>query len=133
MARYGNLSFSEVLEPAIRLAEDGFPIYEGLHDSLAASFDRFNERYPTTAEVYYPDGRLPEIGEVWRNPGFADALKTMCAAEREAKGRGRIAGYRGCPRRLLQGADRRTHRRVHHDQPGRRRQRVGPHRSAVLR
>lgn len=92
VARYGNLSFSEVLEPAIRLAEDGFPIYEGLHDSLAASFDRFNERYPTTAEVYYPDGRVPEIGEVWRNPGFADALKTMCAAEREAKGRGRIAG-----------------------------------------
>ncbi len=92
VARYGNLSFSEVLAPAIRLAEDGFPIYEGLHDSLAASFDRFNERYPTTAEVYYPDGRVPEIGEVWRNPDFAEALKTMCAAEREARGRGRSAG-----------------------------------------
>ena len=92
VARYGNLSFSEVLAPAIRLAEDGFPIYEGLRDSLAASFDRFNERYPTTAEVYYPDGRVPEIGEVWRNPDFAEALKTMCAAEREARGRGRSAG-----------------------------------------
>ena len=92
VARYGNLSFSEILEPAIRLAEDGFPVYEGLRDSLAASFDRFNERYPTTAEVYYPGGRVPEIGEVWRNPGFAETLKTMSAAEREARGRGRSAG-----------------------------------------
>ena len=101
VAQYGNLSFAEVLEPAIRLAEDGFPIYEGLHDSLAASFDRFNERYPTTAEVYYPDGRVPEIGEVWRNPDFAGALKVMCAAEREARGRGRVAGIEVARGRLL--------------------------------
>ena len=92
VARYGNLSFSQVLEPAIRLAEDGFPVYEGLHESLASSFDRFNERYPTTAEVYYPNGRVPEIGEVWRNPDFAAALKTMCEAEDRAKSKGRIAG-----------------------------------------
>ena len=92
VARYGNLSFSQVLEPAIRLAEDGFPIYEGLHESLASTFDRFNERYPTTAEVYYPNGRVPEIGEVWRNPDFATALKTMCKAEDRTRGKGRIAG-----------------------------------------
>ena len=92
VARYGNLSFSQVLEPAIRLAEDGFPIYEGLHESLASTFDRFNERYPTTAEVYYPNGRVPEIGEVWRNPDFATALKTMCKAEDRTRGKGRIVG-----------------------------------------
>ena len=92
VARYGNLSFSQVLQPAIELAEKGFPIYEGLHNSLASSFDKFNERYPTTAEVYYPNGTVPETGDVWRNPDFAEMLKTMARAEDAAKGRGRVAG-----------------------------------------
>ena len=85
VARYGNLSFSHVLQSAIKLAEDGFPVYDRLHESLASSFDRFNERYPTTAEVYYPNGRVPNTGEVWRNPEFAWVLKTMCEAENGAQ------------------------------------------------
>ena len=92
VARYGNLSFSQVLQPAIELAESGFPVYHGLHESLASSFDKFTERYPTTAEVYYPNGRVPQTGEVLRNPDFAAALRTMCEAEDRAKGKGRIAG-----------------------------------------
>ena len=92
VARYGNLSFSQVLQPAIELAESGFPVYQGLHESLASSFDKFTERYPTTAEVYYPNGRVPQTGEVLRNPDFAAALRTMCEAEDRAKGKGRIAG-----------------------------------------
>ena len=92
VARYGKLSFSEVLQPAISLAEGGFPVYDRLHESLSSSFDKFNERYPTTAELYYPAGRVPETGEVWRNPDFAAVLRTMCEAERGAGGKGRIKG-----------------------------------------
>ena len=92
VARYGNLSFSQVLMPAIVLAEDGFPMYERLHDSLASSYDKFRERYPTTAEVYYPNGRVPETGEVWRNPDFAATLRTMCEAEDGARRKGRTPG-----------------------------------------
>jgi len=88
VARYGNLSFSQVLQPAVELAEDGFPMYE----TLESSFDKFNQRYPTTAEVYYPGGRVPETGEVWRNPDFAATLRTMAEAEDGAKGKGRTAG-----------------------------------------
>ena len=96
VARYGTLSFSEVLQPAISLAEDGFPVYDRLHESLSSSFDKFNERYPTTAELYYPAGRVPETGEVWRNPDFAAVLRTMCEAER---GAGARAASRGSRRR----------------------------------
>jgi gamma-glutamyltranspeptidase/glutathione hydrolase len=92
IARYGNLSFSQVLQPAIELAENGFPIYEQLHQSLVNGFSKFNERYPTTAEVYYPEGRVPEVGEVWRNPDFAATLRTLCEAEEGARGKGRIPG-----------------------------------------
>ena len=92
VARYGTLSLSQLLQPAIQLAENGFPVYDRLHDSLASSFGKFNERYPTTAEVYYPDGRVPQTGEIFRNPDFAGVLQAMCKAEKGAGGKGRIKG-----------------------------------------
>ncbi len=92
VARFGTLSFSEVLEPAIELSEEGFPVYEGLHESLKESLEKFTERYPTTGEVYCPGGSAPEVGEVIRNPDWAGVLRRMCQAEAEAKGKGRVAG-----------------------------------------
>jgi len=92
VARYGKLSFSAVLEPAIRLAQDGFPVYERLRESLISSFDKFNELYPTTAELYYPGGQVPDVGEIWRNPDFAAMLQIMCKAEDGAAGKSRISG-----------------------------------------
>ncbi len=92
LARFGTMSFAQVLQPAIELAEDGFPVYEGLYLNLAAGAERFIELYPTTAEIYVPDGRVPQVGELLRNPNFAGALRTMCRAEKLAKHKGRIAG-----------------------------------------
>ena len=92
VARFGTMSFSQVLQPAIELAENGFPVYEALHNSLSGNFHRFTELYPTTGHVYLPDGRVPSVGEVFRNPDFAQALKTMCRAEEESQGKGRVAG-----------------------------------------
>ena len=92
VARFGTMSFSQVLQPAIELAENGFPVYEGLHTFLSDNFDKFTDRYPTTAKVYCPSGRAPNVGEVFRNPDFADMLRMMCRAEDEARSRGRVAG-----------------------------------------
>ena len=92
LSRFGTMSYSQVLQPAIHLAEDGFPVYQKLHDSLASSRSKYMDLYPTTGEVYFPDGRVPEVGEILRNPDFAEMLKTMCRAEEAAAGRGRVAG-----------------------------------------
>ncbi len=92
LSRFGTMSYSQVLQPAIRLAEDGFPVYQKLHDSLASSQSKYMDLYPTTGEVYFPDGRVPEVGEILRNPDFAEMLKTMCRAEEDAAGNGRSAG-----------------------------------------
>jgi gamma-glutamyltranspeptidase/glutathione hydrolase len=92
VARFGTMSFSQVLQPAIELAEDGFPVYEELHDYLAAHVDQFTARYPTTGQVYYPDKRVPEVSERLRNPDWANVLKSMCRAEAAAQHKGRIAG-----------------------------------------
>lgn len=92
LARFGTMSFSQVLQPAIELAENGFPVYYRLHASLAANARKFTELYPTTVEIYCPDGRVPEVGEVFRHPDWANVLKLMCQAEAAVQHKGRVAG-----------------------------------------
>ena len=92
LARFGTLSFSDILQPTVELAEDGFPVYESLHLRVAESVRKFTELYPTTGEVYCPEGRAPQVGEIFRNPDFGAMLRIMCRAEKEAKGKGRVAG-----------------------------------------
>jgi gamma-glutamyltranspeptidase/glutathione hydrolase len=94
VVRFGTMSFAQVLQPAVELAENGFPVYEGLRASLTANVRKFSQRYPTTAEIYCPRGRVPDVGEVLRNPDWADVLKTMCQAEAAARHRGRVAGIK---------------------------------------
>ena len=95
VSRFGSMSFSQILQPAIELAENGFPMYQGLHDRLANDFQKFTELYPTTGEVYYPHGRVPEVGEVFRNPEFAESLRIMCRGETASQHQGRVPGIQG--------------------------------------
>lgn len=92
VARFGTMSFAQILQPAIELAENGFPVYEGLHTAIRTNARKFSERYPTTAEIYCPKGCVPEVSDVLRNPDWADALKAMCRAEAAANNKGRVAG-----------------------------------------
>ncbi|MBC8230322.1 gamma-glutamyltransferase family protein [bacterium] len=92
VARFGTMHFAQILQPAIELAENGFPVYDRLHNSLAGSVQKFTELYPTTGEVYCPNGQAPETGEIFRNPDWAGMLKLMCSAEEAAMHKGRIAG-----------------------------------------
>src|SRR5512134_1817869 len=92
LARFGTLRFADVLQPAIELADHGFPIYEGLQEHLAANREKYLTLYPTTGALYLPGGRVPEVGEVWRNPEWANVLKRLCEAEVAAAHKGRTAG-----------------------------------------
>jgi gamma-glutamyltranspeptidase/glutathione hydrolase len=109
LTRFGTKRLSEVLAPAVELA-DGFPVYDLLHDALVA--ERKNcERYPRTMAVYYPGGRTPEVGEMFRQPDLARTLRAIVAAEeaefRRSKDRvkaieaGRAAFYTGDVARRL--------------------------------
>src|SRR5262245_17134650 len=60
LAKYGTKSLSDVLQPAIELA-DGFPMYEFLHHYLETE-RRFCEPYAWTLRSYYPDGRIQPGG-----------------------------------------------------------------------
>lgn len=86
VARFGSLSFAKVLEPAIELADNGFPVYPGLHNALRRSVEKFTRCYPSTAAIYCPDGRVPEVGEILRNPDWAELLRSMAQGEAAASG-----------------------------------------------
>ncbi len=92
LARFGTMGFGDILQPAIELAENGYPVYQGLHNSLVGNQAKFIELYPSTGEVYLPSGRVPQVGAIHRNPEWAETLRTLCRAEKAAAARGRVAG-----------------------------------------
>ena len=99
--RWGTMSFAQVLEPAIDVAENGFPMGEGLARSIRRS-EKIH-KYPTTMKVYYPDGRPPEPGEIFRNPDAARMLKKLVEAEQAALGKGRSEALRAARDRFYKG------------------------------
>jgi gamma-glutamyltranspeptidase / glutathione hydrolase len=99
--RWGTLSFEQVLQPAIELAEQGFPISEAAAYDIATTKKIL--KYPTTTRIYTPNGRVPQPGEVFRNPDLATTLKKLVEAERAAKPSGRHAALEAVRDRFYKG------------------------------
>ncbi len=92
LARFGTFRLGQVLQPAIELAESGFPVYEELRNCIAANARHFAEHYPSTYKLYCPAGRVPEVGDLLPNPDLARTFRLICQAEADASGKGRVAG-----------------------------------------
>jgi gamma-glutamyltranspeptidase/glutathione hydrolase len=102
LARVGTMSFAAVVAPALELAEGGFPMHAALRGpapahqlgdfSLAGSAELFRTTWPTSAAVYLPNGALPDVGALVRNPDLARTFRLMVAAEDAAVGHGRHHG-----------------------------------------
>ena len=88
--RFGKKKFSEVLAPAIRAAEDGFPVTEWTSALWAANADylRGNE---AAAQTYLPDNRAPGVGQIFRNPDLARSLRLIAQGGRDAFYKGELA------------------------------------------
>jgi gamma-glutamyltranspeptidase/glutathione hydrolase len=91
LRRYGTMSFVEVAAAAIRWARDGFPMYPLMAESLKRH-EADHRSWPSTAAIFLPNGRVPEVGEVFRQTDLAASLQYMADEERAAAPRGREAG-----------------------------------------
>ena len=110
----GTMRLEQVMQPAIELA-DGFPMYAFLRDNFVSE-RKATEQYEWSAKTYYPDGRIPEVGEIFRQPNLARTLRAIVAAEQAAFARthdrraairaGRDAFYTGDIARRIAAADR---------------------------
>src|SRR6187455_1372358 len=99
--RWGTMSFAQVLEQAIDVAENGFPIGDGLARAIAGS--RKIQKYPTTKKVYFPGGKAPRPGDIFRNTDSARMLRKLVEAEQAAAGQGRSAALRAARDRFYKG------------------------------
>jgi gamma-glutamyltranspeptidase/glutathione hydrolase len=90
IARHGSMPLAEILAPALRLAEEGFPVAP-----LTAHFwKRGAEKQLASApggRALTLDGRGPRAGEIFRNPGLARTFRTMAGGGKEAYYHGDIA------------------------------------------
>ncbi|MDE0122742.1 MAG: gamma-glutamyltransferase family protein [bacterium] len=86
--RYGTKSLSEVIAPAIQYAEDGIPHYRQMIDflGLEPTIRQFRLFPPGGLEVFYEDGKLPEEGSLFFQPGLAATLRSLAAAEASSAG-----------------------------------------------
>lgn len=94
--RFGRLPLSEVLQPAIDYAEEGYPISPTLGKFWKKTYQTFSDFltdpvYTHWFETFAPKGRPPEIGELWSSLDHADTLRSIAETNAESFYRGELA------------------------------------------
>ena len=87
--RFGKLPMSELMAPAVRYAEEGFPVSELIAYYWQRS--QFLGRFPGFKKTFLPNGRAPRKGELFRNPQLARTLRLIGEQGRDAFYKGEIA------------------------------------------
>lgn len=94
--KYGRLPLKQSLAPAIRIASEGFPVYERMAKGYALRREEM-EKYPGTREVYLRNGRPIQTGDIFRQPELAHTLTLLAEHGRDGFYKGETA------RKLLAG------------------------------
>lgn len=94
--KFGKLSLAETLKPAIRYAEEGYPLTPVLGKSWKEAYNEFKatftaEEYQAWFDTFAPEGKAPEIGGIWSSPGHAATLKEIGQTEARSFYEGPIA------------------------------------------
>jgi len=89
---YGSQSLEHILEPATKLAGEGFPVYPTLRKALVANTERFLKEWPSSAEIFHPEGKAPSVGSIIKNPDLARTFKKISQVYEKACRSGRSAG-----------------------------------------
>lgn len=74
--KYGSLPWSRLLEPAVKLAREGFSVTPLIQEGLM-SVRKEMQKYPASAAMFYPDGKVPAIGQVIKFPDLAHTLERI--------------------------------------------------------
>jgi gamma-glutamyltranspeptidase/glutathione hydrolase len=99
--RWGTMSFAQVLQPAIEVAENGFPIGERMASAIATS--RKLKKYPSSVKVYFPGGDAPKAGDIFKNPDLGRTLRKLVEAEKANAAKGRHEALKAARDRFYKG------------------------------
>ena len=112
LAEFGTMSLADVLEPALALAQEGFPMHVGLAGETPKDVDpqnagagaslrvfakRFLTEWPSTGRVYLPDGEVPRSARssrIRRSQNFSRGCSMRKRRRKIADARRRCARHR---------------------------------------
>ncbi len=89
---HGRLPLGELLQPAIRYARDGFPVSSRVHADFAGCAALLQAE-KSTADIYLPYGKIPEVGQMMHLPALAGTLQTIADEGRDAFYHGEVAHH----------------------------------------
>ncbi len=87
LEKYGTMKLADVIQPAINLAADGFPISYYHERSFTNYFEEF-KKYESTFKIFSKNGLPLKQGEIFKQPDLAFTLN-------EIKQKGRDGFYKG--------------------------------------
>jgi gamma-glutamyltranspeptidase/glutathione hydrolase len=90
LKRAGTMTLNDVLQPAIRYAEEGFPVSEVIQAAWAEAEAKLKED-PDSARTWLIDGKAPPLGSIFRNPDLARTFRLLADQGRDAFYRGQIS------------------------------------------
>ncbi|HKQ09741.1 MAG TPA: gamma-glutamyltransferase [Rhizomicrobium sp.] len=88
--KYGKLPWAKLFQPAIQLADNGFPVGPKLARTIA-NFARGAGMPDIKAHFYHADGAPLAEGEIYKNPEYAQSLRRIAAGGARAFYTGAIA------------------------------------------
>jgi len=89
--RWGRLPWPDLFADAIRLAEDGFTVTPRLAALIEANADSL-ARFEPTRDLFLTAGAAPPPGSTFRNPAYAETLRTLARDGVQPFYEGAIAG-----------------------------------------
>jgi gamma-glutamyltranspeptidase/glutathione hydrolase len=117
LADHGTMSFGEVAQAAIRLTRDGFAMHWFMADYIRDN-EKSYRRWPSSAAVFLPKGRPPEVGELFFQRELAATIQYMADEEAAHRGEGRAAGLKAARDAFYRGDIAQKIARYHHENGG---------------
>lgn len=90
LKEHGRFGLDRALQPAIRYAENGFPIAPRVAADWVTTVEKLKP-HAASMKYYMPGGHTPEVGDVMRFPALAATLKAIAAGGAKAFYEGPIA------------------------------------------
>lgn len=90
LEKYGTMKLKDVIEPAIKLAEEGFVLDYRLTQSINYNFYEFL-KYPSSKKIFTKDGQLLEEGDLFVQKDLAKTLRLIAENGRDGFYKGEVA------------------------------------------
>jgi len=89
--KFGKLPMSQILNPAINYANNGFPVSELISYYWQRSVPRLSPQKGDFEKVFALNGKGPAKGEIFKNPALANTLSLIAKDGRDTFYKGKIA------------------------------------------